>query len=97
MPTVTPARKAIAIRLRVIMIVVPLCFMMRVPLILVNSKFEDLTTKWWFGLTYYSVLELLPLLLLLKVLHMDPQRRQNLASVMIPSTNTYYYSSMPPK
>jgi hypothetical protein len=96
MPTVTPARKAIAVRLRIIMIVVPLCFMMRVPIILVNSVWQDLTTKWWFGLSYYSLLELLPLLLLLKVLHMDPQRRQALAS-SAPSTNAYYYSAMPPK
>ena len=76
------------------MVFVPLCFMSRVPLILLNMAFPDLTKRWWWDLVYFTLLELVPLFLLLTALHMDTRKdREGIQYGRPPSM----YSSVPLK
>jgi len=95
---------SIANRLKVIMIATPLFFMARVPLIVLTQVYTSWRGYWWFDLLYFSMLEFVPLLLLVGVLRMSrgidvATRNGGTAStsnsVKIASQQSNSYSSVP--
>jgi len=86
------------------MIATPLFFMARVPLIVLTQVYTSWRGYWWFDLLYFSMLEFVPLLLLVGVLRMSrgidvATRNGGTAStsnsVKIASQQSNSYSSVP--
>lgn len=72
-PAVTPERRAVLRRLTVMVVVVPICFILRAPVAVIGS-FWSFSGHWdWFDLPYYSLLEIVPLLVMMYVLMYKPQ------------------------
>lgn len=64
----TSLRSIIEWKLRLMILLVPLCFMIRAGII-IYGLFVTLSANWWFDILYYNCLELFPLFMLLALLH----------------------------
>mmetsp|Transcript_794 Transcript_794/g.2879 ORF Transcript_794/g.2879 Transcript_794/m.2879 type:complete len:293 (-) Transcript_794:116-994(-) len=70
----TSQRSIIEWKLRLMVLLVPLCFTIRASII-IYGLFVTLSANWWFDFVYYNCLELFPLLMLLALLHAASNRQ----------------------
>eukprot|EP01095_Lingulamoeba_sp_RSL-Kostka_P016388 TRINITY_DN8016_c0_g1_i1.p1 TRINITY_DN8016_c0_g1~~TRINITY_DN8016_c0_g1_i1.p1 ORF type:complete len:162 (+),score=3.44 TRINITY_DN8016_c0_g1_i1:62-547(+) len=84
--------KNIKRRMKAFFIIVPVCFIIRAIFIFVGL-FVNVSSYWWFDICYYSILEILPMAVLLRILHYYSRTKeeQTIAS------NNYKTSSLPYK
>jgi len=78
-PIYTNTRKQVVRKIQVISMLVSLCFLTRSGIIVVGTLY-NISQYWWFDGIYFSVLELVPLFMMLQLLHGDSRRVNKQAS-----------------
>lgn len=81
-PVMDPhARKKLLLRLRMLSILCSLCFMVRAGIVMWSLN-HDISAHWWVEPLYFLTLEILPLVIMLRMLHVNPRKH----SVSLPYT-----------
>jgi hypothetical protein len=79
LPTYSPKRQRVLRKIQIITVLVSLCFIIRVVIIILGSVIWSWSEYWWLDGAYFFLLEVVPLLMMLQLLHGEDPKKPRIA------------------